>query len=206
MEDVFIDLSVLETEPAEEYHAKAANFLSSHQLMDFMKCPWLHFKKRSGQIPDKDSPAYLIGRAAHSRILEGRDVYEASFAMGGPVNPKTNRPFGTKTKAFAQWASEQGMPVLSNDQVELIENLASGVSMNDKAVDLLLYGRSEGVVRADYCGVPSQIRIDWTHPHQGIVDLKTCDVIDWFEADARRYRYATQIRPCRQWAFIGSEW
>jgi hypothetical protein len=88
MEDAFVDLSVLETEPAEEYHSKAADFLSSHQIMDFMKCPWLHFKKRSGLIPDKDSPAYLIGRAAHSRILEGRDVYEASFAMGGPINPK----------------------------------------------------------------------------------------------------------------------
>jgi len=193
MEDVFIDLNVLEAEPAEEYHAKAADLLSSHQLMDFMKCPWLHFKKRSGLIPDKDSPAYLIGRAAHSRILEGRDVYESSFAMGGPVNPKTNRPFGPKTKAFAQWAGEQGKPVLSNDQVDLVENLASGVSMNDKAVDLLLYGRSEGVVRADYCEAPCQIRIDWTHPHRGIVDLKTCDVIDWFEADARRYRYANQM-------------
>ena len=192
-DDIHIDLDILTAEPAEEYHAKAADFLSSHQLIDFMKCPWLHFKKRTGLIGDKDSPAYLIGRAAHSRVLEGRDVYEASFALGGPVNPKTGRPFGANTKAFGQWASEQGKPVLSNDQVELIENIASGVSMNDKAVDLLLYGRSEGVVRADYCDVPCQIRIDWTHPHRGIVDLKTCDVIDWFEADARRYRYASQM-------------
>ncbi len=149
-DDVHIDLDILTIEPAEEYHAKAADFLSSHQLMDFMKCPWLHFKKRTGLIGDKDSPAYLIGRAAHSRILEGRDVYEASFAMGGPVNPKTGRPFGANTKAFGQWASEQGKPVLSNDQVELIENIASGVSMNDKSVDIHLYGRSEGDVQADY--------------------------------------------------------
>jgi len=34
-----IDLSILDVEPAEEYHAKASEFLSSHQLMDFMKCP-----------------------------------------------------------------------------------------------------------------------------------------------------------------------
>ena len=65
--------------------------------------------------------------------------------------------------------------------------------MNDEAVDLLLYGRAEGVVRAEYCGVPCQIRIDWTHPHRGIVDLKTCDDLTWFESDARRWRYHSQL-------------
>ena len=48
-------------------------------------------------------------------------------------------------------------------------------------------------MRAEYCGTRCQIRIDWTHPHRGIVDLKTCDELDWFEADARRYRYMTQF-------------
>jgi len=71
--------------------------------------------------------------------------------------------------------------------------MASGVAMNDTAIDLLLYGRAEGVVRAEYCGVPCQIRIDWTHPHRGIVDLKTCDDLTWFEADARRFRYHNQL-------------
>ena len=92
-----IDIGVLSSESADEHHARAAGFLSSHQLIDFMKCPWLHFKKHSGLIQDKDSTAYLIGQATHSRILEGRDVYEASFAMGSPVNPNTGRPFGTTT-------------------------------------------------------------------------------------------------------------
>ncbi len=192
-DDLDIDLSVLETEPAEQYHARSADHLSSHQLIDFMKCPWLHFKKRSGLIAETESTAYLVGRAAHCRILEGRDVYEASFALGGPVNPTTGRPFGGTTKAFREWAEAQGKPVLSHDHIELIENIASGVAMNDEAVDLLLYGRAEGVVRMDYRGLACQIRIDWTHPHRGIVDLKTCDDLTWFEADARRYRYANQL-------------
>jgi hypothetical protein len=192
-DDLNIDLSVLQTEPAEQYHARSADYLSSHQLIDFMKCPWLHFKKHAGLIENRESAAYLIGRAAHCRILEGRDVYEASFAMGGPVNPKTGRPFGGNTKAFRQWADAQGKPVLSHDHAELIENIASGVAMNDEAIDLLLYGRAEGVIRANYCGTPCQIRIDWTHPHRGIVDLKTCDDLTWFEADAKRYRYVNQM-------------
>ena len=188
-----IDLNILEVEPADEYHAKADRFLSSHQLLDFIKCPWLHRKKRLGFIADKDSPAYLLGRAAHVRILEGRDVYETAFALGGPINPRTNKPFGSNTKAFAEWAAAQGKPVLTDDQAALIEQMASGVAMNSEAVDLLLYGRAEGVVRTEYCGVPCQIRIDWVHPHRGIVDFKTCDDLTWFEADARRYGYHRQM-------------
>lgn len=192
-QDINIDLSVLHAEPADDYHGQASRFLSSHQLMDFMKCPWLHFKKHSGLIEDRDSTAYLVGRAAHCRILEGRDAYDASFALGGPINPKTDRPFGANTKAFREWADEQGKPVLSHEQVEAVEQMAAGVSMNDEAVDLLLYGRAEGVVRGAYCDAPCQARIDWTHPHRGIVDLKTCDDLTWFEADAKRYRYVNQM-------------
>ena len=193
MIDLAIDLSILICEPAEEYHAKAGEFVSSHQLLDFVKCPWLYRKKALGMIEDRDSPAYLVGRATHVRILEGRDAYEAAFALGGPINPKTGRPFGAATKAFAAWAEAQGKPVLSHDHVELVEQMASGVAMNDEAVDLLLYGRAEGVVRAEYCGAPCQARFDWIHPHRGIVDFKTCDDLTWFESDARRYGYHRQM-------------
>lgn len=188
-----LDLSVLETEPSDEYHAKAGEYLSSHQLLDFMACPWLYRKKRLGLIPDSDTPALLVGRATHVRILEGRDAYESQFAIGGPINPRTNKPFGSTTKAFAEWSEAQGKPVLSHENVELIEQMAAGVAMNDEAVDLLLYGRSEGVVRAEYCGVPSQIRIDWLHPHRGIVDLKTTADLTWFENEAKRRRYHNQV-------------
>jgi len=188
-----IDLDILEVEDAAEYHAKADRFLSSHQLLDFMKCPWLHRKKRAGLIGDTDSASYLIGRAAHVRVLEGREAYEAAFALGGPINPQTGKPYGANTQAFRAWAEAQGRPVLSHEQVDLVEQMASGVAMNNEAVDLLLYGRSEGVVRAEYCGTPCQIRIDWLHPHRGIVDFKTCDDLTWFEADAKRYGYHKQM-------------
>ncbi len=191
--DLNIDLDILEVEEAAEYHAKVDRFLSSHQLLDFMKCPWLHHKKAVGLIGESDSASYLIGRAAHVRILEGRDAYAAAFALGGPINPQTGKPYGATTQAFRAWAEAQGKPVLSYDQVDLVEQMACGVAMNGEAVDLLLYGRSEGVVRAEYCGTPCQIRIDWLHPHRGIVDLKTCDDLTWFEADSKRYGYPKQM-------------
>ena len=188
-----IDVNILEVEPAGEYHAKAGEYLSSHQLADFIKCPLLHRRKKMGLIEDRDSPAYVVGRAAHRKILEGHDVYEAAYAIGGPINPKTNSPFGPTTKAYHQWADVQGKAVLTREQDTLVRNMASGLSMNAEAVDLILYGRSEGVVRAEYCGTACQARLDWLHPHRGIVDLKTCDDLTWFEADARRFRYANQM-------------
>jgi len=50
--DINIDLSILETEPAAQYHAQADRYLSSHQLLDFIKCPWLHRKKAVGLVED----------------------------------------------------------------------------------------------------------------------------------------------------------
>jgi hypothetical protein len=191
--DLVIDLGVLIAEPADEYHAKAGEFLSSHQLLDFMACPWLYRKKRLGLIADDDTPALLVGRATHVRILEGRDAYEAQFGFGGPINPSTNKPFGSNTKAFAEWAAAQGKPVLSHENVELIEQMASGVAMNSEAVDLLLYGRSEGVIRTNYCETPCQVRLDWVHPHRGIVDLKTTADLTWFENECKRRRYHNQL-------------
>ena len=63
----------------------------------------------------------------------------------------------------------------------------------DETQQLLSSGYPERVVRSTYCSQHCQIRMDWFDPHQGIVDLKTCDDLDWFEADARVYRYVYQL-------------
>jgi len=94
-----IDLSVLSAEPAEEYHAKATEFLSSHQLIDFMRCPYLHAKKRAGLIAEKESPAYLIGRAAHwnpSSPWAGRSTRRPASRM---ARAQRSSPSGVPTKA-----------------------------------------------------------------------------------------------------------
>jgi hypothetical protein len=60
-------------------------------------------------------------------------------------------------------------------------------------MELLADGAAEVVFRADYCGVQCQSRVDWINPQRGIVDLKTCDDMTWFESDAKRYCYANQM-------------
>ena len=130
---------------------------------------------------------------AATLILEGREAFQQSYAVGGPVNPKTGLPFGPATKTWAEWAEAQGKPVLTGEQLELVSRLAESVRSHPAAADLLSAGVPEAVVRADYRGLPCQIRMDWFDPHRGIVDLKTCDDLNWFETDARRYGYVHQL-------------
>lgn len=185
--------SFLIQEPADVYHAKAKHYLSSHQLADFRKCPLLYYRKKQDLISDSDRPAYLVGRAAHTLILEGQEKFDVEYAVGGPINPKTNQPYGPTTKAFAAWAESTGKAILTDSQYELVINMHLSVSQHQVAQTLLADGIAEGVVRTDYCGVPCQIRIDWYDALFGIVDLKTCDDLTWFESDARRFGYVYQL-------------
>ena len=103
-----------------------------------------------------------MGRALHTLVLEGREAFEEQYAVGGPVNPKTGERYGSNTKAFAEWAAQQGKPVLTMQQHNLVERMAEGVRGHQLACDLLSEGVPEGVVRAEYCQMPCQIRMDLT--------------------------------------------
>jgi len=190
-----IDLRFLKREPAEVYHAKAKDYLSSHALADFRRCPLLFRRKEQGLIPDRNSAAFLLGRAAHTLILEGRERFEREYAVGGPVNPRTGQLFGSATKAFAEWAERIGKPVLADADAALIEQMAASVSEHLFARELLREGVAERVVRVRYGGHDCQARIDWVNPllDRGIVDLKTCDRLDGFEFDIDAYRYVHQL-------------
>ena len=82
---------------------------------------------------------------------------------------------------------------LTDNQHSLIKNLAESVKAHKHAAELLSEGIPEGVVRANYAGVPCQTRFDWLNPLRGIVDLKTVDDLTWFESDAKRYGYLYQL-------------
>jgi len=183
-------------EPADEYHArsKAGEYMSSHLLADFRESPALYRKKILGQIEDNESPALILGRAAHCLILEGRKAFDRDYLVAdGPVNPKTGEPFGIKSKAYVDWAVGQEREVVSGKDFNFLLKLQVGIWNHPAASRLLADGTAEGVVRAEYCGVPCQIRMDWFSPNFGLVDLKTCDSLRWFESDVRRYGYLYQL-------------
>ncbi len=199
-------LDSLLIEPEAEYHAKAGEYLSSHLLADFVRCPYGYHRTVAAGIKRQDTPAFLVGRAAHKLILEGHEAFEASYAFGGPVNEKTGKPYGQGTKAWSDWEAEQGKAGLTDDQYALIAEMSAGVQRNMKAAMLVDDGMAERVVRTEYRGCPSQSRFDWINPAEGIVDLKTCDDLTWFEADAKRFRYLYQMAFYRAMLAAATGW
>ena len=183
-------------ESADEYHvrSRSGEFMSSHLLADFRESPALYRKEILGEIEDAESLALALGRAAHSLILEGRAAFDEEFTVAdGPVNPKTGEPFGKATKAYAEWRSVQDREIVAGKDFNFILRLQKSVWLHPVASELLVNGVAEGVIRVEYCGVPCQIRMDWFSEKFGLVDLKTCDSLRWFESDCRRYGYIFQM-------------
>ena len=181
--------------PADEYHqdARDGKYLSSHLLGDFRKSPALFHKKMTGEIAPSDSPALSLGRAAHALILEGRAAFDEQFLVSdGPTNPKTGEAFGKLTKAYKEWAAAQTREVIGEKDFGFLVKLQKAVWLHRAASELLAEGFAEGVVRREYCGTPCQIRCDWMCP-AGLVDLKTCDALEWFENAARVFGYVHQM-------------
>jgi hypothetical protein len=185
----------LQREPAEVYHAKGAEYLSSHALAEFRADPLLYRKKRLGLVVDRDRPAFALGRAAHTLILEGRDAFQAQYIVGGPVNPKTGQHYGAGTKAWQEWAERICKPVLTDGEAALVDSMNAAVRSHIFAAELLAEGVAERVARGEYAGHKCQARIDWINPRlgRGIVDLKTCDNLSTFEFDIRAYGYVHQL-------------
>ena len=186
--------------PADEYHraARDGQFLSSHLLGDFRKSPRLYRKKMAGEIVQDETAAFLTGRAVHSLVLEGRAAFDGEFLVSdGPVNPKTGEPFGRLTKAYREWAAAQPKPVVSGEDFAFMLKLRESVWSHPVARTLLDEGVAEQTVRCAYCGEPCQIRMDWfRNDYDGrpiISDLKTCETLDYFEGDARRFGYPQQM-------------
>lgn len=87
----------------------------------------------------------------------------------------------------------QTLEVVSPRDFGFILKLQTSVWLHAFAAELLTEGEAEGVVRTEYNGVRCQIRMDWFSAVHGLVDLKTCDDLTWFESDARRFGYAGQL-------------
>ena len=186
------DYLIIEAAKAYHLRSKKGEFLGSHALKDFKKCPLLYYQKITGIIDDEDKPSYAFGRAAHTLILEGQEVFDAEYTTDQPINHKTDKPYGTETQAYQLWLECQTKAVIKPSDYEQISVLNTAVQGHPAARKLLEGIIPEAVIRTEYCGVQCQIRMDAFHPERGFIDLKTCDDVDWFPFDARKYGYWDQ--------------
>lgn len=188
----------------QEYERRRAEYETAHSFQEFRKCPLIYKMKKDGAIQPQDSAVFAFGRANHTLILQGDVEYEKTYAIGGPINEKTGRPYGAETKAFAEWAQAQGKPVLTVEQDRTIRSMREAI--NAHPIAGAFFGSNpcsescepnlaEVTVEAeDLYGHRCQSRIDWiSETMQSIIDLKTTASLDKFEYDCRDYGYHTQL-------------
>jgi hypothetical protein len=130
---------------------------------------------------------------AHALILEGAEAFDQRYLVNdGPINPKTSKPYGRETKTFANWAAGLSKPAISTEDYRMLAEMTACVRTHPAAGPLLEEGQAEGVVREEWAGCKCQSRIDWYGPG-GLVDLKTCEDLAWFERDIKKYGYTFQL-------------
>ena len=185
------------------YHGNRGPWFTSGLMKELHKSPAHYHGKVTGSIKDVSRPAFVLGGLVHSRILEGKDRMAEDYTWDCPINEKTGEPYGAATKAYRQWADDQDKIVVTPDMVEQAELLAGGLAKSKLASKLISNGIPEGVLRTNLTPrlatgeldvtIPCQIRMDWFNFTEGLVDLKTCEDLDWFVNDAKRYRYIHQL-------------
>lgn len=179
-------------EPMSQYNLRRKTHVTSHSLAMFSKDQELYRAYMAGELPDNDSNAFRLGRAFHTLVLEP-DLFASLYAVDGVVNPKTGRCYGYDTQKVEEFESQTGKEVLNNEDRRVAFNMLNSVKRHPVAQEIFgAKGEAEATVLATMYGVPCQSRIDWL-TDETIVDLKSCDDMDGFVYDARKYRYARQL-------------
>ena len=168
-----------------EYHANQAVGSTTAKL--WLESPQLFKDERDGIRVRKDSKAFQFGRAAHMRFTD-RALYDATIGEG-PVNPRTLRPYGAETGAYAEWVlANPGKVILSpRDRADL--------GMMDRRMPEVVRGilsEPGGVPESSYyvtvAGVAVKCRPDWI-ARGTIWDLKTIANMAEAEKAISKWKY-----------------
>lgn len=184
--------------PEDDYHAASAsgNMLSAGMLREFRQCPAHYHSLICGAVKKKDGDSLRFGRAVHKMFLEGAAAFYASYVVGGPVNEKTGRSYGSGSKAFERWMRDCGLEsrrVVTPSEFEGMTRMLASARAHREVARLFDGGWPERTARVEMHGMRCQIRMDWLRDDGVVVDVKTTADIARFEGDARRFGYLHQF-------------
>lgn len=196
------------------YHdiAKRGLAVSASALKVFRKSPRdYQAQYLRGEVKRSESPALVIGRAAHALILEGVETFEKSFVMVedldeefGFINPKTGSAYGETTKAWKEAKAKldevhPGTTIISREVWEDCQGMAASVRKHPLASRMLEVGDPERVFRQKVNEelFYRQSRIDFVADVGSggivLVDLKTTDDLSTFDRKAWKFGYPEQL-------------
>lgn len=168
---------IYEGVPAAEYHQWAA--MHSTALPAWIvsgkegACAW------DGE-PKKDTAAMRLGRLLHSAILEPEDFAERFVIADGPINERTGKPFGTDTKAYAEWLASLDRPLVGTAEAEQVFAMRRAVLTHEtgRALKAANARRELSIVWDDpSLGFRCKARLDF-YIAGLIADLKTSECVE----------------------------
>lgn len=143
---------------------------------------------------DKDTPSLLRGRAAHSLVLEGKEVFDAEFAVG----PSCNKTTKEGKKLWTDFAVDNLTKTLITEADYIkVYGMSRAVMAHPFAAQLLEEGLSEQTViwKDEETGILCRCRPDrMPAGHNILVDFKgTKDASPYgFDKAIATYRYYRQ--------------
>ena len=175
--------------------------INNSALKVYERCPLLYRKAYIDRTVslERDSDAMLVGRAAHTLILEGEEAYLARYVVRPQFYPGKDKKGKAVDKDWTMsadwckaWVAEheaKGLEVLSADENKLVERLALAIEENPDTAAIFEAGRPEITITSEYLGRGVKGRLDWYDPERYLVaDLKTVDDLDNFERQVKRIR------------------
>lgn len=101
-----------------------------------------HFRHRMDN-PEEPTPAMKFGTAFHTKVLEP-ERFQREYAIGGPINPKTDKPYGPDTKKTLEWVKAQGVDeVLSFEDADHLDRMRDAVLAHEEASAILAKAECE---------------------------------------------------------------
>lgn len=170
------------------------HILSKSRLDLINKAPQLYKRKYiDGFNEQTETPALILGKALHCRILEPSE-FGKRYTFAPAIDKRTKEG----KELYAQFTeSAAGLTVLTQEQGETMERMCSAVFAHPAAKHLLgLHGVSETMLNwhDSLSGVPCRGIIDRLTNEGLIIDLKTTDDASpkGFARSCHKYRYHVQ--------------
>lgn len=172
----------------QEYHSLPLEIVSNSYLSKLNGCP------ANARIPQETTPTLEFGRAVHSFVLEGREVFDSRFAIAPAVDRRTKE--GKETwNDFVE--NSNGRAVIKEDDFVKIYGINKAVRAHPFASELLADGIAEATAiwKDKATGMTCKCRPDWVpEGHNVLVDLKTTKGAGEYEFGkaVSTYRYFQQ--------------
>ena len=171
-----------------DYHAIKA--LSNSSLSVLKRSPTEFYRRFVTEDPaermkGQESEAMLLGSAVHMLALEPERFDAEYVVLDGPINTRTEKPYGRDTRAFTEWLSVE---MLRHTRKILIrEELADSLAIakafqGHPVIAAIMASRAEKLFESEYAmeyetldsKVDLKCKIDFVCPTERIiVDLKT---------------------------------